>query len=183
MNSDEIYAEALKLFARAKATLDPLQQHVLRDDAHKLITEAKELRRKEPARTGKAEPRYRVWFVGERGFLYFDLPTLPRVDALWAAEALAAALSEEFDSYTLWDRQTQVLHGMTGQAVLTGDTAVAVSAASQRIVLEAEELAVEHSKVLARSRRLLEATAAMRRIASETGVDPGTPGNPSYGTA
>src|SRR5215472_5825042 len=108
MTSEETYAKALRMMELAKSTMNPSRRRTIMDDAFALIREAKRLRQKEPAKAnGVGAPRYRVWFHGPLGYLYFDLPMTRRSDALWAAEALAAALSDDYDRYALWNGQTQ----------------------------------------------------------------------------
>jgi len=127
----------------ANFTTNPSRRRTFMDDAFALIREAKRLRQKEPAKAnGVGAPKYRVWFHGPLGYLYFDLPMTRRSDALWAAEALAAALSDDYDRYALWNGQTQLFNGPTLHAVFSCRTAVEVSQASQKIVLDAEELAL-----------------------------------------
>ena len=90
-----------------------------------------------------------------------------RSDALWAAETLAAALSEDYDRYALWCGQTQLFNSPTSQAVFSCRTAVEVTQASQQIVLDAEELALANHQILAESRHLIATTARMRQILTE----------------
>ena len=162
----------------AKSTMNPYRRGTIMDDALALIREARRLRQKEPAKAddGGAQ-NYRVWFHGPLGYLYFDLPVARRSDALWMAEALAAALSDDYDRYALWSGQTQLFNGPTLHAVFSCRTAVAVSQASQKIVLDTEELAIANHVILSRSQRLLDLTARMRRIVTEPQDKPGTPAN------
>jgi len=158
MNSEDLYTKALRLIELAKATTNPSQHRQIIEDAFELIRRAKKMRRQEPPKTdGEPKPRYRVWFHGEYGFLYLDLPLTRRADALWAAEALAWALSEDYGSYALWDGQTQLLHSRTGLAVLTNRAAVMVSSEGQQIVLDALELTAADHNILSRSQRFREA--------------------------
>jgi hypothetical protein len=181
MSSEEVYKKALRLIELAKATTNSSRRHEIIEDAFELIRLAKKMRRREPHKTdSEPRPRYRVWFHGEFGFLYLDLPLARRADALWAAEALAWALSEDYGSYALWDGQTQLLHSRTSLAVLTNRTAVRVSRQSHQVVLDALELTATNHKMLARSERFREAMAQIRRIVAEAG---GTMGSSGEGTA
>jgi hypothetical protein len=178
MNSDETYAKALRMMELAKSTMNPSRRRAIMDDAFALIREAKRLREKEPSKVkDRGAQKYRVWFHGRRGDLYFDLPITRRSDALWAAEALAAALSDDYDRYALWNGQTQLFNGPTFHAVFSCRTAFAVSQASQKIVLDTEELAIANHEILSRSQRLLDMTAQMRRIVTGPQDKPGTPAN------
>jgi len=139
------------------------------DNAFALIREAKCQRQKEPARPEPEDPpKYRVWFRGPNGYLYFDLPLARRSDALWAAETLAAALSEDYDRYALWCGQTQLFNSPTSQAVFSCRTAVEVTQATQQIVLDAEELALANHQILAESRHLIASTSRLRKILSDS---------------
>ena len=168
MTSEETYAKALRMMELANFTTNPSRRRTFMDDAFALIREAKRLRQKEPAKAnGVGAPRYRVWFHGPLGYLYFDLPMTRRSDALWAAEALAAALSDDYDRYALWNGQTQLFNGPTLHAVFSCRMAIAVSQASQKIVLDAEELALANHEILSESQRLLDMTGRMRRFMTE----------------
>src|SRR5215469_6524552 len=168
MSSEETYARALRIMELAKATTNPSHRSALMDNAFALIREAKCQRQKEPARLEPVDPpNSRVWFRGPPGYLYFDLPMARRSDALWAAETLAAALSQDYDRYALWCGQTQLFNSPTSQAVFSCRTAVEVTQASQQIVLDAEELALTNHQILAESRHLIATTAQMRRILRE----------------
>jgi len=163
----------------AKSTMNPYRRGTIMDDALALIREARRLRQKEPAKAddGGAQ-NYRVWFHGPLGYLYFDLPMTRRSDALWAAEALAAALSDDYDRYALWNGQTQLFNGPTLHAAFSCRTAVAVSQASQKIVLDAEELALANHEILSESQRLLDITARMRRIVQSPRIKAEEPASP-----
>src|SRR5215469_10644072 len=168
MSSEETYARALRIMELAKSTTNPPRRRMLMDNAFALIREAKCQRQKEPARLeAENQPKYRVWFRGAIGYLYFDLPMARRSDAIWAAETLAAALSQDYDRYALWSGQTQLFNSPTSQAVFSCRTSVEVTQASQKIVLDAEELALANHQILAQSRQLLATTDRMRRIVAE----------------
>src|SRR5262245_49437192 len=103
MSSEESYARAIRMMELAKSTMNPERRRQIMDDAFTLIREAKRLReREQPEANGKKPQKYRVWFHGEHGYLYFDLPMSRKSDALWAAEILASALSADYDRYALW---------------------------------------------------------------------------------
>jgi hypothetical protein len=169
MTSQEIYAKALRLIEVAKATAKPTHRNLLMDQAHGLIRVANRLKQNEPARPPSPRPvRHRVSFEGERGYLYFDLPMSRRSDVLWAAEALAAALSQDYERYALWDGETRLFSSSTSHAVFSCETAIEVNAVSQSTVLEAEELAINNHEVLRHSRRLLEMIRKMRSVLGRT---------------
>jgi hypothetical protein len=168
MSSEETYAKALRIMELAKSATNPSHRRMMMDNAFALIREAKCQRQNEPPKpAAEHPPKYRVWFRGLSGYLYFDLPMARRSDALWAAETLAAALSEDYDRYALWCGQTQLFNSPTSQAVFSCRTAVEVTQASQQIVLDAEELALANHQILAESRHLIATTARMRQILSE----------------
>ena len=168
MSSEETYAKALRIMELAKSATNPSHRRMMMDNAFALIREAKCQRQNEPPKpAAEHPPKYRVWFRGLSGYLYFDLPMARRSDALWAAETLAAALSEDYDRYALWNGQTQLFNSPTSQAVFSCRTAVEVTQASQQIVLDAEELALTNHQILAESRHLMATTAQMRRILRE----------------
>ena len=171
MMSEEIYARALRLIEVAKATMQPTHRQILVDQAYDLIRAANRLREKEPAGP-RLQPRarHRVTFEGKRGYLYFDLPMNRRSDALWAVEALAAALSQDYERYAMWDGETRLFSGLTSHAVFSCETAIEVNRMSQSTVLEAEELAINNHKLLRQSRRLLEMTEKMRSVVGRLGL-------------
>jgi len=165
MTSEDIYANALHLIEVAKTTAKPTHRQMLMDQAYDLIHAANRLKQDEPVRPRpRRPPRHRLSFEGERGYLYFDLPMSRRSDVFWAAEALAAALSQDYERYTLWDGETRLFSASTSHAVFSCETAIEVNWVSQSMVLEAEELAINSHQLLRRSRRLLEMTGKMRRV-------------------
>jgi hypothetical protein len=94
--------------------------------------------------------------------LWVYLQAESRADAMWVANALAGACSGYFEDFDLWDGTNHLLNADTTLSSFFFDSAVEVSRASQQSLLDTEETLL-HSKVaVARSRRLLEATAALR---------------------
>jgi len=94
--------------------------------------------------------------------LWVYLKAESRADAMWVAHALAGACSGYFEDFDLWDGMNHLLNADTKLSNFFSNSAVEVSTASQQSLLDTEE-AILHSKVsVARSRRLLEATAALR---------------------
>lgn len=180
MTSEEVYAKALRLIEVAKATAKPTHRNLLMDQAHDLIRVANRLKQNEPARSPSPRPvRHRVSFEGERGYLYFDLPMSRRSDVLWAAEILAAALSEDYERYALWDGETRLFSASTSHAIFSCETAIEVSQVSQSTVLEAEELAINSHDLLGQSRRLLEMTEKMRSVVSRPDLTDGRRSGPT----
>ena len=94
--------------------------------------------------------------------LWVYLQAESRADAMWAAYALGHACSDCFDDFDLWDSTNHLLSTDTKFSSFFSDSAEEVAAASQQCLLDVEETLL-HSKVaVARSRRLLDATAALR---------------------
>jgi hypothetical protein len=82
----------------------------------------------------------------------------------------------------LWNGQTQLFDALILHAVSFCRTAFEVSQASQKIVLDAEELALANHKILSRSRRLPDMIARTRRIVTESQDKSGGPGRVALGS-
>jgi hypothetical protein len=165
MSIDELHNKAWRLISAAKVASRPERRRMLMSEAFDLIREAKAIAVLAQSEN-KAAPRhpYRVWFSRPDGAtLWVELEIESRADALWAADALAAACSEEYQEFGLWHGPTCLFTADTRYSHFSPQSAVEVTLASQRAVLEAEELLQSSNTVLARSRKLLEATADMRK--------------------
>ena len=111
--------------------------------------------------------------IGEEGYrmrlsnwdgatLWVYLQAESRADAMWAAYALGHACSDCFDDFDLWDGTNHLLSTDTKFSSFFSDSAEEVAAASQQSLLDIEETLLHSEVAVARSRKLLEATAALR---------------------
>ena len=94
--------------------------------------------------------------------LWVYLPVESRADAMWAAYSLRSACSDCFDDFDLWDGMNHLLSASTKPSRFFSDSAEEVAAATQQALIEAEEAILQSKIGLARSRRLLQATDALR---------------------
>src|SRR5262249_29385837 len=91
--------------------------------------------------------------------LSIDLNVAERADAIWAAYALAIACSEEYDEFDLLYGAYRLASSHMSRAVpKTGEQ---IKEATQRVVVEREELLQQTHARLARSRKLLAETASL----------------------
>ena len=111
--------------------------------------------------------------IGEEGYrmrlsnwdgatLWVYLQAESRADAMWAAYALGHACSDCFEDFDLWDGTNHLLSTETKFTSFFSDSAEEVAAASQQSLLDVEETLLHSRVAVARSRKLLEATAALR---------------------
>jgi len=168
MTTKELESKAWQLIGMAKVAGDKARRRVLMQEAFDLLTRASSLRQLDldsEEVNGDREQGYRMRLSNWDGAtLWVYLHAESRADAMWVANALASACSGYFEDYDLWDGRNHLLNADTTLSSFFSDSAVAVevSTASQRSLLDTEE-AILHSKVsVARSRRLLDATAALR---------------------
>jgi hypothetical protein len=94
--------------------------------------------------------------------LWVYLQAESRADAMWTAYALGSACSDYFEDFDLWDGTNHLLSAETKLSSFFSDSAEEVAAASQQSLLETEETLLHSEVAVARSRKLLEATAALR---------------------
>ena len=169
MTAMELESKAWQLIGMAKVSSDQARRKVLMQEAYDLLSRAGALRRSDLASeelnggSSFGEQGYRMRLSNwDGGTLWVYLRAESRADAMWVANALASACSGYFEDYDLWDGKNHLLNADTSLSAFFSNSAVEVSTASQRSLLDTEE-AILYSKVsVARSRRLLEATAALR---------------------
>jgi hypothetical protein len=175
MTPKDLEDEAWSIIETARMSVDSARRQLLIDEAYELLKKARLLRDLDPAFVKQARQEaedYRLWLTHIEGAtLWIDLKVKSRPDAFWAAEALAAACAEQFDGYELWHGSRFLLGGETGHCRFSLKTGFEVSLASQLTVLETEAILKECHRVLARSRKLLAATEALRRQLATTPVN------------
>lgn len=166
MLAKKLEDEAWRLIEAARFAESARRRQLLIDEAFELIKRAKELREREPAETESPTPAhqgYRLWFSREDGAtLWIDLRIPNRADALWAADALAAACAEQYEEFELWQGPVYLFGAPTRYSYFSLQTAIGVTRESQQSVLDTEEALLESHQSLARSRKLLAVTAQLR---------------------
>jgi len=139
---------------------------MLMQEAYDLLRRASALRQLDQdaeINGGLSEDTYKMRLDHGDGALWVDLKAESRADAVWAAYTLARACSDQFDYTGLWDGTNHVLgDSTTGSSVLL-DTQEEATLASQQSLLSHEETILNSRMRLARSKRLLKATAALRK--------------------
>ena len=160
----ELERNAWRSIYTARAASDRNRRRLLMQEAFDLVKRAGTLRQLETGETDIAPfaEGYQLRLSnGEGGTLWIDLDVESRVEAAWAASALATACAEEFEDFDLWDGSTQ----LPGREILSifADSSEGVAAGTQQAVLDREEVLLQSHAKLARSRTLLEETALLRR--------------------
>jgi hypothetical protein len=167
MMAKKLEDEAWRLIEAARFADGAGRRRLLIDEAFDLIKRAKELRELDAAEAESLAPAlegYKLWFTrGDGATLWIDLNISSRADALWAADALAAACAEQYEEFELWQGPVYLFGASTRYSQFSLQTAVEVSRQSQQSVLETEEALLESHNSLARSRKLLAATAQLRQ--------------------
>jgi hypothetical protein len=137
---------------------------MLMQEAFDLFTRVSALRQGVNGGSSTGERGYRMRLSnGDGTTLWVYLRAESRADAKWAANALASACSDCFEDYDLWDSKNHLLSAETKlPSYLFSDSAEEVAIASQHSLLDREETLLRSEVALARSRKLLEATAALR---------------------
>jgi len=185
MTVTELESKAWGLIAIAKVTANKIRQKVLMQEAFDLIARANALRQLDldseelngDPSTGKQGYRMRLsnW---DGATLWLYLHAESRADAMWAANTLAGACSDCFEDYDLWDGTNHLLSAETKLSFFFfPDSAEEVAAASQQSLLHSEETLLRGHVSVARSRKLLEATAALRDRLTCTKIE-ATTGSP-----
>ena len=163
----EMEKKAWRLIGMAKVSVNKTRRKLLMQEAFDLLGQASALRQLDP--NGEElnggvdiwEQGYRLRLSNGDGVsLWVFLQAESRADAAWTAKALAEAWSEHFDDYDLWDGVSHLRD--PGPSLFFCDSAEEVAATSQQSLLEVEETILHSHAALAHSRRLLEATAALR---------------------
>jgi hypothetical protein len=176
MSPKDLEANATRLLAAARVSNNPARQQMLVSEALALIKRARSLR---DGAGGDAEVAdaamelpptdgYRLWFDGPDGeSLWIALHFATRSDALWGADALAAACADCYEKFELWERSALLYSGDTKHSVFSLKTSHEVSRAGQQTVLDTEEFLRSSRLAIARSNKLLVATGQLRRHVSE----------------
>ena len=160
----ELERNAWRSIYTARAASDRNRRRLLMQEAFDLVKRAGILRQLESGETHIAPfaEGYQLRLSnGEGGTLWINLDVESRVEAAWAASALATACAEEYEDFNLWDGSTQ----LPGREILSifADSSEGVAAGTQQAVLDLEEMLLRTHEKLARSRTLLKATALLRR--------------------
>jgi len=173
----ELESRAWGLIDLAKAAISRARRKLLMQEAFDLLVRATTLRQldlDEEASTGTLaheQQGYRMRLCEQDGVaLWVYLQAENRADALWAAWALAEACADCFEEFDLWDGARHLLRSETMTSTFLSDSAEEVSAASQQSLLVTEEALLNSQVAVARSRRLLAATAALRRRLNHNGI-------------
>ena len=163
----ELERKAWRLITLAKIAVNKTRRKVLMQEAFDLLTRASALRQLENEEIDGGfsigEEGYRMRLSNSDGAtLWVYLQAESRADAMWAAYALGHACSDYFEDFDLWDGTNHLLSTDTKFSSFFSDSAEEVAAASQQCLLDVEETLLHSRVAVARSRRLLEATAALR---------------------
>jgi hypothetical protein len=176
MSPKDLEAHAARLLAVARLSSNAARQQMLVSEALALIKRARSLPDgaggdTEAADAAKELPPtdgYRLWFDGPDGeSLWIALHFASRSDALWGADALAAACADCYEKFELWERSALLYSGDTRHSVFSLKTSLEVSRAGQQTVLDAEEFLLNSRLAIARSNKLLVATGQLRRHMTE----------------
>lgn len=169
MKTAEIESKAWQLIDLARTAISKARRRLLMQEAFDLLTRAGALRQldiEDEASIGAPLPEegYRMRLCERDGLAFsIHLQAGNRADAIWAAWALAEACADCFEEFDLWDGAKHVLRSETMTSQFLTDSAEEVSAATQQSLLETEEALLRSHVAVARSRRLLAATAALRK--------------------
>ena len=160
----ELERKAWRSIYTARAASDRNRRRLLMQEAFDLVKRAGTLRQLETGETDIAPfaEGYQLRLSnGEGSTLWINLDVESRVEAAWAASALATACAEEYEDFNLWDGSIQ----LPGREILSifADGSEGFSAVTQQAVLDLEEMLLRTHEKLARSRTLLKATALLRR--------------------
>jgi len=170
MTRKELESKAWQLIAMAKTASDKARRQVLMLEAFGLLRRASALRQLDSdggeelnGGTSVKEQGYRMRLSNWDGAtLWVHLRAESRADAAWVAHALPGACSGYFEDYDLWDGTNHLLNADTTPSVFFFNSAVEVSTANQRSLLDTEEALLHSKNAVAHSRRLLDATTALR---------------------
>ena len=150
--AEEMEQMAWRLMECAKAISDRDRRRLLLREAFELVQRAAALRKAQagqrPALTG-----YRLRLGdGDGAALWIDLHIEGRIDAIWAAHALAIACSEEYDEFDLWCGVDRIAGASIPWSL--PDTVAEIAEATEREVLERAELLQQSHGRLAHSPKL-----------------------------
>jgi len=162
----KLEVRAWRLIGMAKIASDKTRRKMLMQEAFDLVSRAISLRQLDPVngRSSTGERGYRMRLSNGTGTtLWVYLRAESRADAIWAANALRSACSDCFEDYDLWDSANHLLSAATKlPSYFFPDSAEEDAITSQYSLLDTMEVLVRSEVALARSRKLLEATAALR---------------------
>jgi hypothetical protein len=169
MTAKELESKASRVIGMAKIAVNKTRRKVLIGEAFDLLARASALRKSE----SDHEEINGGFSTGEQGYgmrlsnwdgatFWVYLKAESRADAMWAAHVLWRACSDHFDDFDLWDGTTHLLGADTKLSSFLSDSVEEVAAASQQSLLETEDTLLHSEVAVARSRKLLEATAALR---------------------
>ena len=154
---------ARRLMECANAALDKGRRRLLLRQAFELVQRAVLVREAETWQAGQppalADYRLRLG-DGDGASLWIDLHIEGRVDAIWAAYALAIACSEEYDEFDLWCGNDRIAGASIPWTL--PETAGQIAEATERLVLERQDLLQQSHARLAHSSKLLHEIALLR---------------------
>jgi len=169
MTVKELESKAWQLIGMAKVATNKTRRKVLMQEAYNLLARASALRQLDldseelNGHSAIGGQGYRMRLSNwEDATLWVYLHAESRADAMWAANALAGACSDYFEEFDLWDGTNHLLSADTKLSFFFSDSGEEVAAASQQSLLDTEETLMRSEVAVAHSRRLLEATAALR---------------------
>jgi hypothetical protein len=158
------YVRVWHLIEAARGSVDPDRRRTLISEAFDVVKEA---RPPQAAEKESRKPVYGLKLESEGNPpLSLSLEVWSRADAFWAAEVIAIASSEEYDEFGLWEGATYLYGGAT-RCCWSEATPSDIALATQRLILEHEELLLNSRSAPATSRKLLEDTARLRELLSE----------------
>lgn len=163
MTREEMESTAWRLLECAKAAIDKERRRVLMQEAFELVRRAGLIREPASWQTQHRPPSagYQLRLSNGLGAtLWIDLRAQGRIDAIWAAYALAIACSDEYDEFDLWCGVDRVAGASMPWSLPKSVDQIAE--ATQREVLEREELLQQSHPRLAHSRKLAEEAALLR---------------------
>jgi len=161
MPAGDPYVKVRHLIEAARGSVNPDGRRMLISEAFELVNEARWSKEGHPqaAEQKSREPVYNLKLESEGNPpLSLSLDAWSGADALWAVDIIAVACSDESDEFGLWEGATY-LHGGTTRCCWCEATSLDIALATQRLVLEHEELLLHSRSALATSRKLLEDTA------------------------
>ena len=169
MTAKELESKASRVIGMAKIAVNKTRRKVLIGEAFDLLARASALRQLDldseqlNGHSAIGEQGYRMRLSNWEGAtVWVYLHAESRADVMWAANALAGACSDYFEEFDLWDGTNHLLSADAKLSSFFSDSAEEVAAASQQSLLDIEETLLHSEVAVARSRKLLEATAALR---------------------
>ncbi len=162
----ELRKKAMRLINEARPSTDPTRRHMLVAEAFELLQQADSILRRASAEANEARlrpERYRICFLqSDRISLWIDLDVDSKADAVWVAAALREACSDEDGDFELWRGLVCMVSNEADRGWNPLASSADISAATQRRLLETEEALLNSRQAVARSGKLLAATARLR---------------------